>query len=164
MIWQQVRPQARLRCVSWGAGRLWRPSSADRGGSRDKSFCPCQKTGGNSGFLPVFFLHVLHGNGVRFGSDSGFSHLVLPVLNCFHPLQHPKRTRFCLFWVFPGAFFSFLLVHGRKIFGFVFVQIAICWLQIEVIGDSTQPGCILLDVVQLRDLTGAVAQQFENLA
>ena len=86
------------------------------------------------------------------------------VSNRCHPLQHPKRTRFRPFWPFPGAFFSFLLVHGRKIFGFVFVQVAICWLQIEVVGDSTQPGCVLLDIVQLRYLRGGVAQQFENLA
>ena len=41
-----------------------------------KSFCPCHKTGENTGFLPVFFLHVLHGFVVHFGSDTGFSHLV----------------------------------------------------------------------------------------
>ena len=62
-----------------------------------KSFCPCHKTGENTGFSPVFFLHVLYGNGVHFGSDTWFSHPVLPVLNRFHPLQHPKRTRLQLF-------------------------------------------------------------------
>ena len=41
-----------------------------------KSFCPCHKTGENTGFSPVFFLHVLHGFVVHFGSDTGFSHLV----------------------------------------------------------------------------------------
>ena len=62
-----------------------------------KSFCPCHRTGENSGFSPVFFLHVLHGYGVHSGSDTGFSHLVLPVLNRPHPLQHPERTRLRLF-------------------------------------------------------------------
>ena len=62
-----------------------------------KSFCPCQKTGENTGFSPVFFFHVLHGFGVHFGSDSGFSHLVLSVPNRCHPLQHPKRARLRLF-------------------------------------------------------------------
>ena len=62
-----------------------------------KSFCPCHRTGENTGFSPVFFLHVLHGYGVHSGSDTGFSHLVLPVLNRPHPLQHPKRTRLRLF-------------------------------------------------------------------
>ena len=95
---------------------------------------------------------------------SRFSHPASSASNRCHPLQHPKRTRFRPFWPFPGAFFSFLLVHGRKIFGFVFVQVAICWLQIEVIGDSIQPGHVLLDIVQLRYLRGGVAQQFENLA
>ena len=51
-----------------------------------KSFCPCQKTGENTGFSPVFFLHVLHGYVVHFGSNSGFFHPVLPVLNRSHPL------------------------------------------------------------------------------
>ena len=41
-----------------------------------KSFCPCHKTGENTGFSPVFFLPVLHGNGVHSGSDTWFSHLV----------------------------------------------------------------------------------------
>ena len=62
-----------------------------------KSFCPCHKTGENTGFSPVFFFHVLHGFVVHFGSDTGFSHPVLPVPNCSHPLQHPKRTRFRFF-------------------------------------------------------------------
>ena len=110
--------------VSWGAGRLWRPSSADRGGSRDKSFCPCHKTGGNSGFLPVFFLHVLHGFGVHLGSDTGFSHLVLSVPNRSHPLQHPKRTRLRLFSHEIGCVSLFLLVFGRKIFDIFFVHSA----------------------------------------
>ena len=35
-----------------------------------KSFCPCQKTGENTGFSPVCFFHVLHGYSVHFGSDS----------------------------------------------------------------------------------------------
>ncbi|MEF2801909.1 MAG: hypothetical protein U0N22_08455, partial [Acutalibacter sp.] len=62
-----------------------------------KSFCPCHKTGENTGFSPVSFFHVLHCYLVHFGSDTWFSHLVLPVPNRFHPLQHPKRTRLRLF-------------------------------------------------------------------
>ena len=92
-----MRPQARLRCVSWGPAARWAASRPDRGGSRDKSFCPCHKTGGNTVFLPGFFLHVVHWNGVRFGSNFGFSHLVLSVPNRCHPLKHPKRTRLQLF-------------------------------------------------------------------
>ena len=87
-----------------------------------KSFCPCHKTGENTGFSPVFFLHVLHGYGVHSGSDTGFSHLVLPVLNRPHPLQHPKRTRFRLFLAFPGAFRCFCPLLTCKIFGSVFVH------------------------------------------
>ena len=33
----EVRPQARLRCVSWGPAARWAASRPDRGGSRDKS-------------------------------------------------------------------------------------------------------------------------------
>ena len=59
--------------------------------------CPCHKTGENTGFSPVFFLHVLYGNGVHFGSDTWFSHPFAPVPNRCHPLKHPKRTRLQLF-------------------------------------------------------------------
>ena len=79
-----------------------------------KSFCPCQKTGENTEFSPVFFLHVLHGFGVHLGSDTGFSHPASSVSNRCHPLQHPKRTRFRLFRAFPGAFFSFSLLSAAK--------------------------------------------------
>ena len=50
------------------------------------------------------------------------SHPLPPVLTCSHPLQHPKRTRFRPFLAFPGAFFSFSLLSGRKIFMPVFVH------------------------------------------
>ena len=109
--------------ASVGAGRSPLGSST-RGGSRDKSFCPCHKTGGNTEFSPVFFLPVLHGFGVRFGSDSGFSHLVLPVLNRSHPLQHPKRTRFRPFRTISGAFRCFCSLLTCKIFVLVFVHTA----------------------------------------
>ena len=82
--------------ASVGAGRS-PPGSSTRGGSRDKSFCPCHKTGENTGVSPVFFLHVLYGNGVHFGSDTWFSHPFAPVPNRCHPLKHPKRTRLQLF-------------------------------------------------------------------
>ena len=62
-----------------------------------ESYCPCQKTGGNTAFLPVFFFYVLYGCGAHTGSDSGFSHPFAPVRNRSHPLQHPKRTRLRLF-------------------------------------------------------------------
>ena len=89
-----------------------------------KSFCPCQKTGENTGFSPVFFLHVLHGFGVHLGSDTGFSHLVLSVPNRSHPLQHPKRTRLRLFSHEIGCVSLFLLVFGHKIFDIFFVHSA----------------------------------------
>ena len=85
-----------------------------------ESFRPCHKTGGNTGFLPVVFFHMLHAFSVNFYSDTGFSHLVLPVLNRFHLLQHPKRTRFCLFRAVPGAFRCFCPLLTCKILRFVF--------------------------------------------
>ena len=87
-----------------------------------ESFCPCHKTGRNTAFLPVFFLHVLYGYGVHTGSDSGFSHPFVPAYNRSHPLQHLKRTRFCPFSAFPGAFLCFLPFWTRKIFRLVFVH------------------------------------------
>ena len=53
---------------------------------------------------------------------SVLSHPFSPVLNRSHPLQHPKRTRFRLFRAESGAFFSFLLFLGRKIFACSFVH------------------------------------------
>ena len=120
-----MRPQALLRCVSWGERApvaLYRePTEA---AAETKSFCPCQKTGGNTAFLPVFFFHMLYGYGVHAGSDSGFSHPASSVSNRCHPLQHPKRTRFRPFGAFPGAFPCFCPLLTCKIFGLVFVQVA----------------------------------------
>ena len=45
-----------------------------------------------------------------------------PVRTGRTPLQHPKRTRFRPFWTISGAFCSFPLFFGRKIFALVFVQ------------------------------------------
>ena len=82
--------------ASVGAG-LSPLGSSTRGSSRDQVLLPLPQNRRNTGFSPVFFLHVLYGYVVHFGSNSGFSHPVLPVLNCSHPLQHPKRTRLQLF-------------------------------------------------------------------
>ena len=85
----RLPPRSVLGSPHWGA--------ASQPAAETKSFCPCHKTGGNSGFSPVFFLHVLYGNGVHFGSDTWFSHPFAPVSNRCHPLKHPKRTRLQLF-------------------------------------------------------------------
>ena len=118
-----MRPQARLRCVSWGerapVALCREPTEA---AAETKSFCPCHKTGEITGFSPVFFLHVLHGHLVHFGSDTWFSHPFAPVPNRFHPLQHPKRTRFRLFLAESGAFSSFSLFFWRKISVPIFVH------------------------------------------
>lgn len=103
------------------------------------------KTGENTGFSTVFFLHVLHGHLVHFGSDTWFSHLVLPVPNRSHPLQHPKRTRFRLFRAESGAFRSF----DPQNFSHLFCSLCRHGSQVEFIGDPTQPGGALFDVVQL---------------
>ena len=85
---------------------------------------PLPKTGGNTGFSPVFFLHVLYGYGVHAGSDIEFLYPFAPVRNRPHPFQHPKRTRFCLFRLNPGAFSRFLPFWTCKIFGLAFVHSA----------------------------------------
>lgn len=94
--------------ASAGAGRS--PLGAAPGAAGvTKSFCPCRKTGGNTGFSPVSFFHVLHGYVVRVGLKSGFSHLVLSVPNRSHPLHHPKRTRLRLFGLCRVRFALFIL-------------------------------------------------------
>ena len=78
-----------------------------------KSFCPCHKTGGNFGFLPVFFLHVLHCYLVHFGSDFWFPHPSVPAAPLSSTrnapgfaLFGPNRVRFSLFRCFLAAKFS----------------------------------------------------------
>ena len=88
-----------------------------------KSFCPCQKPAETLRFCRLSF-YVLYACGVHAGSDSGFSHPFASARTCFHPLQHPKRTRFCLFSAFPGAFLCFLPFWTCKILGPVFVHCA----------------------------------------
>ena len=94
-FWQGQKDLSRLppRSVLGAPHRGAAPEAA----AETKSFCPCHKTGENTGFSPVFFLHVLYGNGVHFGSDTWFSHPFAPVPNRCHPLKHPKRTRLQLF-------------------------------------------------------------------
>ena len=110
----RLPPRSVLGAPHWGA--------APEPTGETKSFCPCHKTCENTGFSPVFFLHVLCENGIHSGSDCWFLYLVLSVSNRSHPLQHQKHTRFRLFRAFPGAFFSFSLFLGRKIFACSFVH------------------------------------------
>ena len=82
-----------------------------------KSFCPCQKTGENTGFSPVCFFHVLHGYVVHFGSDFGFSYPFAPAAPPSSTRNAPGfalfgrfRVRFSLFPCFSGAKFSALFL------------------------------------------------------
>ena len=71
-----------------------------------KSFCPCHKTGGNSGFLPVFFLHVLQCYLVHFGSEFWFPHPSVPAA----PLSSTRNAPgFAFFWLFRVRFAVFAL-------------------------------------------------------
>ena len=78
-----------------------------------ESFCPCQKTGENTGFSPVSFFHVLHGYVVQLGFRFWFS----PPSASAAPLSSTRnapgfaffwlnRVRFPLFCCFSGAKFS----------------------------------------------------------
>ena len=62
------------------------------------------------------------------------------------------------------SFGCFCLLLTCKIFGSVFVRIAIHWFQVEIICDSSQPRGVFFKVVQLCDLAGAVAQQVSHLS
>ena len=64
------------------------------------------KTGGNSGFLPVFFFHVLHCYLVHFGSDFWFPHPSVPAA----PLSSTRNAPgFAFFWLFRVRFAVFSL-------------------------------------------------------
>ena len=103
---------------------------ADRAGRRDQVLLPLPKCvspdlaktawSGDfsylswSGYGLVFRAYVASGAVLSHPSVTGFYRS--------HPLQHPKRTRFRPFWPKPGAFFSFSLFSGCKIFVLVFVH------------------------------------------
>ena len=86
-----------------------------------KSFCPCHKTGENTGFSPVSFFSCVvwlcGAFGFRFWGSP-------PVRTDCTPLQHPKRTRFRLFRTISGAFRCFYPLLTCKIFGLAFVHLA----------------------------------------
>ena len=73
-----------------------------------KSFCPCQKTGENTGVSPVFFFHVLHCYLVHFGSDFWFTYPSTPAAPlsstqnapgfAFFGLNRVRFTYFTVFW------------------------------------------------------------------
>ena len=83
---------------------------------------PLPKTGENTGFSPVFFLPVLHGNGVHFGSNSGFSHPFAPALTVLIPSSTQNAPGFAFFGLFLGALFCFPLFLGCKFSGCFYVS------------------------------------------
>ena len=86
------------------------PRSACRGGLQPGGLRPgpTEPAGETKSFCPI----------------ASLSHPFSPVLNRSHPLQHPKRTRFCLFQAFSGAFLCFPPFWTCKIFGLLFVHLA----------------------------------------
>ena len=76
-----------------------------------KSFCPCQKTGENTGFSPVSFFHVLHCYLVHFGSDFWFPHPSVPAA----PLSSTQNAPdFGCFRMNSGASLFFCWFSGIK--------------------------------------------------
>ena len=113
----QHRPFPSLACVlphplqnrvPRGPAARWAASRPDRAGRRDKSFCPCQKTGENTGFSPVCFFHVLHGFWVHFGSVFWFPHLSTPAAPLPSTRNAPGFAHFGLFQVRFSLFRCFL--------------------------------------------------------
>ncbi len=87
-----------------------------------KSFCPCQKTGENTGFSPVFFLNVLHGYSVHFGSDSWFSHPASSATNRCYPSPAPKTHPVSPFSAQTGCVSLFLSSFDLQNFRGWFLQ------------------------------------------
>ena len=76
------------------------PAAADRAGYRKRA---CEASSSPS----FHFRHVMEDLPSLPLLYSSLSHPPSSVLTRSHPLQHPKRTRFCLFWPNPGAFSLF---------------------------------------------------------
>ena len=92
----RLRPQARLRCVSWGPAARWAASRPDRGGSRDKSVPRIPSS------FPVFSIrsHLFATVPIPSSTQNapGFAFFGL------------NRVRFSLFRCFPAAKFSGLFL------------------------------------------------------
>ena len=109
----RLRP---AQCVSWGPAARWAASRPDRGGSRDKSFCPCQKPAKTLGFRRFSFCLCCTGMGFTLVRTPGFPirlHLPLSVLI---PSSTQNAPGSAFFGLFLGALFCFPLFLGCKIF------------------------------------------------
>ena len=76
-----------------------------------------------------------------------------------HPSPAPKTHPVSPFSGFSGCVSLFFPLLTCKISRIFFVHFAMWLLKIEVIGDTTQTGCVLFNIIQFCDLAGAVAQQ-----
>ena len=76
-----------------------------------ESFCPCQKTGENTGFSPVSFFHVLHGYVVQLGFRFWFS----PPSASAAPLSSTQNAPgFAFFWLNRVRFSLFRCFSAAK--------------------------------------------------
>ena len=164
-IWQQGAPAGppAVRVVGrWSPVATVQHSRALR--AETSPSAPATKPAENSGFLPVFFLHVLHGFGVHLGSD----HWVFsPGFIRSQPFSSPPAPKnapdFGCFRMKSGASLFFCWFRAQN-FRHLFCSLCRYGSQVEVVGDPTQPRGVFFNVVQLGDLTGAVAQQVSHLA
>ena len=110
-LWRMQRGGDGAAVGDWQGG----PAVADRAGHRKRA---CEASSS-----PSLHLHQAMAELPSLSLlYSELSHPASSASNRCYPLQHPKRTRFRLFRAFPGAFFSFSLLSGRKIFMPVFVH------------------------------------------
>ena len=110
-LWRMQRGGDGAAVGDWQGG----PAAADRAGHRKRA---CEASSSPS----LHFHHVMEEPSSLSPLYSVLSHPASSASNRCYPLQHPKRTRFRLFLAESGAFFSFSLLSGRKIFVLVFVQ------------------------------------------
>ena len=110
-LWRMQRGGDGAAVGDWQGG----PAVADRAGHRKRA---CEASSSPS----LHFRHVMGELSPLSLLCSVLSHPASSATNRCYPLQHPERTRFRPFWPKSGAFFSFSLFSGRKIFALVFVQ------------------------------------------
>ena len=112
-LWRMQRGGDGAAVGDWQGG----PAAADRAGHRKRA---CEASSSPS----LHFRHVMGELSPLPLLCSVLSHPASSASNRCYPLQHPKRTRFCPFWAFPGAFSRFPPFWTCIILGPAFVHSA----------------------------------------
>ena len=124
---------------------------------------PATKPAKTLGFRRFAFCTCCMGVGCILVRTPGFLIWFDPFSTVLIPSSTQNAPDFGCFRMKSGASLFFAGFRAQN-FRHLFCPLCRYGSQVEVVGDSTQSGCILFNIVQLCDLRGGVAQQVCHLA